>query len=179
MSELPDRHEGPQGWAERQAIPSDHPQSATTVDAWLMHLPGQGVGWDRFLMSAVTLADVPGTPPAKRSYPAAEYELNVCALNPEKNPRPGVPGSWEHMLPVNLAEQFHGITPDQVRDLLSLAARECVEGRLLAETQMYVELFDGSPPKMMTIVQVVDAWKAAISSTVEHFRTGGLHASAN
>lgn len=171
--------EGPFGWARLCPPPPEHPNAATTVASWFMHLPGQGIGWDQYMLAVISLEDVPGRPPPVKRYPQAEYELLVAALNPERNPHPGDVETWQVMDPVNVVEQFHGINREQAARVAQACAAGCVAGRLMAETQMYVQPVDGSEPKMMTIQRFADGWKIAVLRCVEHERTGGLHERVN
>ena len=171
--------EGPFGRAWLAPPPPDHPNAITTVACWFLHLPNQGLGWDKFMLAVVTLADLPSRPPAKKRYPKAEYELLVAALDPKLDPRRDDIETWRVMYPLNVVEQFHGVTPVQAGVVARSCAAGCVTGRLMAETQMYYEPSDGSAPRMMVIKQLADLWTSAVAAAVDHERTGGLHARIN
>jgi hypothetical protein len=170
---------GPLGWARRAVVPTGHRSAATTVAAWFMHLPGQGIGWDEFLLSVISLEDTSGMPAAHQRYPGAEFELTVSALDPDLGPRVDDVETWLPMVPVNFVGQFHGVGRDGAARIAEALAAGCVTGRLVAETQIYVQMYDGPPAKMMAVQQLLDAWTDALAQCVEHERTGGLHASAN
>ncbi len=170
--------EGEFGWARHMPAPADHPKAASTVTCWFIHAPGQGLGYDKFLLGVVDLVDRPGWPPARKRYPGAEFELNVAGLNPQRGPRADDLETWEFLTPVNIVVKFHGISRAQAAEVGALAAAECVAGRLPAETQAYIQE-PGKEPVMKYIKQAVDLWEQAVRKTVEHYRTGGLHERAN
>lgn len=172
------RHDGGFGWAQEFFLAGDA-KAEVQVSSWFMCLPGQGINYDKFILSMISLKDCPGLPPAHRRYAAAEFELIVVALNPEGNPDVKDPGSWWHMAPLNVEHQFHGVDRAQAARMADRLALACTEGRLLAETQAYVQFTDGRDAKMMFIREAVQAWEAAIGQMIEHDQTGGLHASAN
>jgi hypothetical protein len=171
--------EGPLGWARYVPTPPDHPNADTTVTSWFMHLPNQGLGWDKYVLYVISLQDVPGRPPAVKRYPQAEFELVVAALAPNFHPVPEDPQTWRFLDPVNFVDQFHGVSREQAGRVAEACAAACVAGRLLAETQMLFEPADGGPPKMMVIKHLHDMWKLAVAKGVEHERTGGLHGRVN
>ncbi len=174
-----DRVDGKYGWAQRAVHTATRvPQQATTVDQWLMRLPGQGVGWEHFCLAVVHLADTPGMKPAVRRYPQATHELLLLALRRDPPPVIGDWRTWKHLEPANYVRQFHGIDDGEIRKMLHALAAACVNGRLPAETQMYVEL-DGQPGKMMTIVQATQLWDTAVAQCIHHSQTGGHHGTAN
>jgi hypothetical protein len=170
--------EGPFGWARYVPVPIGHRAAVAAVATWFIHAPGQGIGYDAFRLSVVDLADHEDVPKPVKRYDRAEYELNVCALDPDSGPHPGDIETWRTLLPVNVAEQFHGITREQAAEVAETAAWACVTGRLPVETQMYVAQ-PGHEPKMMFIKQAVDLWKISVLRSVDHIRTGGLHERVN
>lgn len=149
------RLEGMFGWAE-QVDAAGHPNAANMVCQWLMCLPGQGLGYDKFMLGIVDLEQRPGQPAPVLRYPRAQYELMLCGLDPDRNPTSGDPNTLVPLEPVNFCDQFHGISRSQAAELGELLVRACLAGRLVGETQVYVEPADGSPPKMMVIKQAVD-----------------------
>lgn len=170
--------EGPFGWARYVPAPDGHPNAVSTVACWFIHAPGQGIGYSDFMLGVVDLAAREGYPPPKLRYPRAEYELMVAGLDPTMNPVPGDVETWRQLHPVNVSEQFHGITREQAAELAEVVAFACVSGRLPVETQAYVEVA-GQEPAMKYIKQALDVWKLSILRTVDHLRTGGLHERVN
>jgi hypothetical protein len=172
------RLEGMFGWAE-QVDPAGHPNAVNMVCQWLMCLPGQGLGYDRFMLAIVDLQHRPGQPEPVLRYPAAQYELLVCGLDPDHGPDPADPTTFVPLEPVNFCDQFHGVSRVQASALGEILVRACLAGRLIAETQVYVEFTDGRPPKMMAVQQVIDIWKNTVRRCVDHIVTGGLHERVN
>ena len=173
------RRRGLIGWAQRINMTGLR-NAETTVACWFMHLPDQAAGnaWDRYMLSAVTLADMPGYPPANRRYPAAEYELLLLALAPDKHPTPDDPESWEPMDPPNVIEQFHGISRDQVVQLVGDLAQACIDGHLMAEMSVYV--YTGPHAgKLMVVQQLREKWTDTVRAGVHHLQTGGHHGHLN
>lgn len=157
---------GPYGWAQLATahLPCE-------VASWFLHLPNQAPGhaWDSYLLGLVTLADVEGAPPPERRYPDAEYEILVVGLHPDAAPVPDNPATWHPMTPVEYAGQWHGTSTEDACAIAEGFALACVQGTLPACSSI---LHEG---RMRTIQNIVDLWDAALASTVEHFRTGGLH----
>lgn len=178
MGRLRQYAEGPFGWARYVPTPPEHRVAAASVATWFVHAPGQGIGYDSFRLSVVDLAEREGLPPPVKRYPKAEYELSVCALDPEHKPHPGDVETWHTLLPVNVAEQFHGISREQAAELAQMLAWACVNGRLPVETQVFIEE-PGQEPVMKYIQQALDLWKITVMRSVDHIRTGGLHARVN
>lgn len=172
---------------------------AATLDSWWLHLPGSpvvvahghqvadraldvtgleiivppsGEGMDTFCLSVITLADVPGEPPANLTFPWMTHELLVVTVDTSKGPVPfEAPFPWRWMQPHNVSVQFQVDNDDQARDLARDIAWAIVNGHLLAEIQAFVP----EEHKMMTLAVLKDAWHGAVSATAEHHRTGGTH----
>jgi hypothetical protein len=170
--------EGPFGWARYVPAPAGHRAEVSTVACWFIHAPGQGITYDDFMLGVVDLVEREGYPAPTLRYPRAEYELLVAGLDPSLNPIPGDVGTWRQLYPVNVAEQFHGISREQAAQLAEIVAWACVTGRLPVETQAYVEV-DGQQPTMKYIKQALDVWKMSVLRAVDHLRTGGLHERVN
>lgn len=111
-------------------------------------------------MTGLALRDTPGVPTANRSFPGAEYELLVLALDPgEPIPSPveAMVGKWATLSPPDQVHQLPGL-PDgdaTMRELLELAALAVVDGRLIPDQDHR------------------EHWREAMRSTVEHFTEGG------
>ncbi|WP_339098268.1 hypothetical protein WDJ50_18525 (plasmid) [Deinococcus sp. VB142] len=107
----------------------------TCIAAWFLDLPPAHPHWPRYLLSVVDLAPHPGLADAVLHYPEAQYELLIIALNPERDPQPNDPDTWQHLMPLNVVVQFHGVTRAQAEALVDEAAQWCVDGRRWVETQ--------------------------------------------
>ena len=125
---------GPVGTATK--VPAETMAFAPTcIAAWFLDLPPAHPHWPRYLLSVVDLAPHPGLADAALHYPEAQYELLVIALNPERNPQPDAPDTWQHLTPLNVVVQFHGVTRAQAEALADQAAQWCVDGHRWVETQ--------------------------------------------
>lgn len=134
------------------------PQWSPTIDAWLVHVPGAHPFWSHWVISVVHLRDVPGTPPAKKHYPEAEYEFLIGALDPDRPlPDPDDPavGSVRVLMPIDVVEQFGGVSDEDAKTICEGAVRVVLDGSL-------------SPDQ-----DYRSHWKRLIKNTVEHIAVGG------
>jgi hypothetical protein len=125
---------------------------------------GAGKLWPGFpiyrawFISVITLADLPGVPPAKKFAYGVTHELIVCPADPnvEFDPDPEQPTTWRRFV-CKVAHQF--------------AATDAVALRVAEKCAMAAA--DGILP----LVDVGDegraAWARSIDATVEHLMTGG------
>lgn len=128
----------------------DHP---TAVASWLVNGPFHPM-WSWWAISAVRLRDVPGVPPAKKTYPEAEYEFLIMSIHPDHPPDPEDP-HIHHLEPLDVVEQFHGVTERDVVRIVEACIRAICEGRMSPDCDYR------------------SAWKEAIAGTVAHYRAGG------
>lgn len=153
----PDELTGAYGTARR--VPRDryrdsHPAG---LNAWIITAPCWHPIWSQYQLGVVSLADIPGVPPARLQRPGVTHELNVVALNPDHGPYDArhLPDEGLHFLtPVNIAEQFT-TTDEQARNLAQLCARAVVDGLLIPET---ADAPDG----------IRAAWRSSIHQTLAH-----------
>ena len=163
-------HRGPLGTAELVEVDQQLDGAATTVGTWLLTGAWHPV-WPQFILSAVTLTDVEGAPPAVLHFPGATHELMVVALNPgpvgspphtaEQFAAGGFRGVGGYLEPIDVVHQLEA-TDAVVVELLELAARACVDGVLNPSTD------DARP-------QLREAWLSALVRTLAHMR-GEAHA---
>lgn len=130
---------------------------AATIDSWLVNVPGAHPFWSWWQVSVVHLRDLPGVPPAKRRYPDAEYEFMIVAFDPETPPDPDNRGGdgAKILTPIDVVEQFHGVTDEQAAGMCSRAVELILAG-VTSPDQDYRAW-----------------WKACIAETVEHTVLGG------
>jgi hypothetical protein len=106
-------------------------------------------------MGFISLREIPGVEPASKHYPQAEYEMTIYSVNPEEmpNPDPDRP-PFPHLLPLDVVEQFHGVTEAQVERLAVWCVRAVVDGVLSPDQDFRSE------------------WRRTIQVTVQHLREG-------
>lgn len=153
----PDELTGPYGTARRiprAAYSDSHPAG---LDGWIITAPCWHPLWSQYNLGVVSLADIPGLPPAKLHRPGVTHELSVAALDPDHGPydaRNLPPGGLRFLTPINIAEQFT-TTDDQARRLAQRCARDVVYGVLIPET--------GDAPD-----RIRAAWRTSIHQTLDH-----------
>ena len=89
--------------------------SPTALSCWLIWCMDAHPCWHWWIVSLAHLRNVEGIPNAHRSYGKAEYELAVWALDPSAAPPDpdGEPLSFTRMSPMDICEQFHGVSDEQ------------------------------------------------------------------
>lgn len=133
--------------------------------SWLVYAPGQAV-WSHYFVGVVHLRPLPGEKPPAKSYPQAEYELLILALDDLTAgalPDPRDLDTIHYMTPINLVHQFHGVNDDQAVFLCSEAVQTIVSGGLPVEPQ--------------GIIGARELWKTSIEASIQHIRLG-LHGNA-
>lgn len=149
---------GPYGTAKR--IPrANYPDTTTTLDAWIITAPIWHPLWSQYMLALITLADVPGMPPAVIERPDATHQVIVMTLNPEHGPYDATTvreDTLRFLRPGNIGEQFTA-TDDQAREIAALCVRACVDGVLSPETA-------DAPDRIRA------AWRSSIQKTVDHDR---------
>lgn len=127
------------------------------ISSWLVNMPGAHAFWAYWTLSIVSLRDFPGVPPANKRYPEAEYEFMIMAINPEACPNPDpdlVADGYPWLEPLDVVEQFHGISEMDCRRLAEGAVKTILSGKI-------------SPDQ-----DYRSAWKALIAGTVQHLVEG-------
>lgn len=154
----PDELTGAYGSAVR--IPhASYPEALATLDAWIITAPVWHPLWSQYLLSLVTLADVPGMPSAEKESPDVTHQVIVMTLNPEHGPydaRHLVGDDLRFLTPGNIGQQFTA-TEDQARRLAALCVRAVVDGVLIPETA-------DAPDRIRS------AWRRSIAQTLDHDR---------
>lgn len=177
--------EGPMGQAERAPIPA---QFAAGVDCWVMTLPHQAPGnaWDQYVLQTITLADMPGFPPAKKLDPGNTHEMICQTLDPSRRWTIADSGGFIPMGKPNVVVQFRVRNDDMAREVTEMAARSCVEGMLIAESTVIVfpvkadgTLDTEAGGQEKVILQVIQMWKQTVVTLAEHVMTGGHHGTQN
>jgi hypothetical protein len=106
-------------------------------------------------VALISLHEVPGIPPAQKSYPDAEYELMIASLNPECcPPDPDMPGQLMVLTPIDLVYQFDVRDQEAAEEIADLAVKAIVQGKL-------------SPDQDYRPV-----WQQVLKTTVDHYKQG-------
>lgn len=107
--------------------------TAATVEAWLLHLPGAHPLWAWFLLYVIHLRDEEGLPLAEKIKPEFTHQLVFAALDPVIKPEVSNFKTMIRLSPSNYIEQFT-ISSDEKAELLAYGiAAALVDGQLIAE----------------------------------------------
>lgn len=143
-------------WQLNRALLPDSPQKTATTATWVVNVPGAHPFWSYWLVTVVSLRDIPGLGPAHKAYPEAEYEFSINSIDPERCPVPNPDETLGFPLlsPPDVIEQFHGISDEDTTRLVEGAIKAILSGLV-------------SPDQDFRAV-----WKKLIAGTVEHFASG-------
>lgn len=134
------------------------PAKEAAVASWLLNVPGAHPFWSYWVMSVISLRDLPGMKPAHKCYPEAEYEFMILAVDPERHPAPDpdliLLEGFGWLDPIDVMEQFHGISVMDCRRLAEGSVRAICSGFISPDQ-------DYRP-----------AWKSLIAGTVQHLAEG-------
>lgn len=106
---------------------------AANLSLWLIRRPGAHPFWQWWVVSVVHLRDMPDAAPAARLYEKAQYEFVIYAIDPHDCPEPDPEKpeqGYPHLIPLDVLEQFHGVTDEQARQLTAAAVSSIVDGLL-------------------------------------------------
>lgn len=114
-----------QAWSNR-IIPSA--AWPATLGQWLVHAPGRHAFWEYWVASLIHLRPIPGdSRTVVKKYLAAEHELMVFALEPDKPMDPDG-AEWHYMEPADLLYQFDGLEDARAVQLVEGYVKAIVEG---------------------------------------------------
>lgn len=114
--------------------------------------------WSWWYIGLISLADVPGVPPANKVYPEAEYELTFVSLDGDPNLDALEQGRLEDrgytfLSPPDLVFQFNGVTREQAVEIAEAAVRMIVAGQSCDS-------------------DFREWWRGALETTVQHYKEG-------
>jgi hypothetical protein len=129
----------------------------TTVRHWFVNGPYHPF-WHWWMVAVVSLADIPGIPPANKQYPEAEYEFTIYSLEGEvdidaydagdiKNQR------FKVLSPPDVTFHFDGVTDKQAAEICDAAVQHIVAGQSCDSDFRYY-------------------WKTMLQRTVDHYKAG-------
>jgi hypothetical protein len=148
-------YKGVKAWRITKRSHLDH---QATLESWLV----QGnfhPAWTFWQVSAITLADIPGVPPAKKRYDGAEYEFLIASLesppgSPEVHPDPDDIETLRPLLPLDVVVQFHGVADGHAAGIVKAAVT--------------VIVMDGVSPDSDNRTW----WVQMVNQTADHIRAG-------
>jgi len=120
-------------WRIKLPDPPIRPAHKATLIEYLVAGIGYHPLWNHWYVSLISLEEIPGVPSAKKYYPEATYEIMVVALNPDKPlPDPDrIHEKTSHILrPIDGIYQFHGVTDDEAKEMVTDLVKEIVAGQL-------------------------------------------------
>lgn len=141
--------EGPCGKAW---IVKSNPGTPAVVAKWIIYRPGAHAFWSYWLVSAITLQDLPNIPPAKIVVPGATHEIIVMSMNPDFEPNP------------DSLEDFHLLDPSDL--IHQLAGLSDVDASRVVELYVKTVITGGASPDS----DFRSWWKPILDKTAEHFR---------
>jgi hypothetical protein len=129
---------GPFGTAERLIVPPHHRSAATTTCIWVINSTRFSPAWTQWVLSAITLAPVPGVKPATISHQGMTHEMLLLALDPRRGrfdqqalDRVG-DGGFYFLTPPNYVDQFEASDAEMLA-LVAWMAWGMVHGHLQVE----------------------------------------------
>lgn len=141
------------------------PDHEAGIATWVIDSPTFHPAWHQWLLGVISLRDLPGVPPAHRSYPSAEYELMILSLNPDRPcdvDQADATGTWgdeavaKFLTPADLVYQFDGVSDRQADEVGQSAIQAILSGDLSPDSDFRRH------------------WERALDDTVAHFKAG-LH----
>lgn len=131
------------GSAWKSTAESDVPDHQANIAAYLVTgkkhatTPADWAGpfhifWNWWMVGVIHLREIEGVKPPHKQYPEAEYELMIVSLNPEAGEPDvdGAPGTLSFLSPVDVVEQFHGITDEQAAQVCEAAVKSICMGTM-------------------------------------------------
>lgn len=136
-----------------------HPPAG--ICTWLLTGPFH-MAWHWWMLSVVSLKDIPGVPPATKTYPEAEYEFGIYSLSGEVNIEAADKADlanrgYDILSPADAIVHFHDCNDEQAEQVCDLAVRAIILGAVSPDSDYR------------------SWWRKAIPNTVEHVVTGGHH----
>lgn len=141
---------------EMRAGPQARQEQSASLIGYVLHGPWHPF-WHWWMVSVVHLRPIDGQAANKR-YPEAEYEFMIVSIDPETPPDPAetFPQDVKYLTPIDVVEQFDGVSDDDARGICTAAVRAITQG--------------GASPDQ----DYRSWWADAIRHTVEHYKAG-LH----
>ena len=149
---------GPAGQAWLIPNESTDPSHQASLASWIVNVPGAHPFWAYWMVAVCHLRPLPGVKPALKKYEEAEFEFLIATIDPELCPNPtpeyALSEGLRFLTPIDVAEQFHGVTDHDAIRVCEGAIRAILQGAM-------------SPDQDYRSV-----WRDVIQKTVGHFRDG-------
>lgn len=110
----------------------DRAQTAC-LESYIIDAPGQSPAWHQYHVGLIHLRPLAGVKPPVLNYPAAQYEIILSALSPDRRAVPEDMETIVHLRPANHTYQFHGVTDEQACEILRTLVYMVTRGQLPAE----------------------------------------------
>lgn len=130
----------------------------TPVRTWYVNGPYHPL-WSWWMVGVISLADVPGVPPAIKQYPEAEYEFTIYSLSGVPNIEALDRGDLANrgfdaiLQPADVTFHFHGVNDRQAAEICDAAVAAICAGQSCDR-------------------DFREWWKGALTSTVTHYALG-------
>ena len=145
---------GPAACAWRSRVTPKTPDQTATLAAFVVNAPHAHPFWEWWMLAVCHLRPIDGARPPIKRYPGAEFELMIAAIHPaQSHPHPDA-GGWPLLTPIDVVEQFDGLSDRDARRVAEACVRAIVDGALSPD-QDYRAL-----------------WHASIAETVRCIRAG-------
>lgn len=144
----------------RELEEGDPPDWSASLACWFLNVPQQSPVWDCYLFDVIHLRDIEGVSPATIRVPGVTHQVLLIALNPEREPKPDDPHSWQMLTPINVSEQIELPGDEAAAEVGEQCVKAVLAGTLPAE-----------PP----LGGAVEPWRTALLKTAAHAR-GEEHA---
>lgn len=144
-----------QGPAGRAWLLKEDENRLATLAGWLVNCPKAHPAWQWWVVGSCHLRDIEGLPTAKKRYPEAEFEFLIFTVDPVAHPEPDPEKPrYRALEPLDVVEQFHGVSDRDAARICAAAVRAIVNGLLSPDQDARRD------------------WRASIEKTVEHFKSG-------
>jgi hypothetical protein len=127
----PDIH-GPVGraWLLEKLVKTT-PSHDACLASWLVNRPGVHP-WSWWLVSLIHLRELPNVKAPFKRYPEAEYEFLICTIDPQlcAKPDPDSSKGYPLLAPMDIVEQFHGVSDSDANRICEASVRTILSGGL-------------------------------------------------
>jgi hypothetical protein len=125
-----------QAWVpDNETIARKHPDRPSIdlrTGTWIVHIPSANPHWSYYMISCISLRDVPGIPSAIRYLDNATHEIVVAAINPGSPPP--LDDVIQCLYPINFVGQFIAKDDEAARLQIEVSIKEIINGILSPDT---------------------------------------------